>query len=70
MDTDFTWAEGKTLGRGMGEIPETLYAQAGRLPGRALGGTLKRIHNRKSRTKRFGGKCSLSFNTQQYDNTK
>lgn len=33
MDTDFAWSERKTFGCGMGEIPETLYAEAGRLPG-------------------------------------
>ena len=27
------WSERKTFGCGMGEIPETLYAEAGRLPG-------------------------------------
>ena len=32
-DTDFAWSERKTFGCGMGEIPETLYAEAGRLPG-------------------------------------
>ena len=32
MDTDFAWSERKTFGCGMGEIPETLYAEAGRLP--------------------------------------
>ncbi len=63
MDTDFTRFERETLGCGVGEIPETLYAEAGSLLSRALGGTLERINNRKSRTKRSGGNCSLSFNT-------
>lgn len=63
MDTDFTWSERETLGCGVGEIPETLYAEAGSLPGRALGGTLEITNNRKSRTKRSDRDCSLSFNT-------
>ena len=29
----WVWSERKTFGCGMGEIPETLYAEAGRLPG-------------------------------------
>lgn len=45
MDTDFTRFERKTLGCGVGEIPETLYAEASRLSGRSFGGTLEITNN-------------------------